>query len=695
MRLPLRWKLALAVGLPMLAFGAVTTWFGHQRLRTEAFEATEAMAAERAASIAGRYDVELASVAQVAKSAASFISAHPDLTDSEVYEIASRNVMQHALIYGSCIAFEPEPERARFAPYAYRSRSATPGGPTGAAALLRMDVANVYDYTSDRWDWYTIPRQIGEGVWTEPFFDEGAGDILMCTYTAPFFRRDGTFRGVATVDVPLDELQTALERGRRSVQRMGRTESFIILSRRGMVISSEDQKAVGKVNAFDWARSIGREDLIELGQKMIAGKTGAARLPAWGANPVTGRPDGNSQFVCFAPIPSTGWSFAAGLDEPEIMAPVYARLRDRALAFGALTAIAVGVSVFLANRVSRPISRLAAAVRELGAGNLEARASSVDTGDEIGDLAQAFNSMVGELRAHIDALTEESAKREAVESELRVARVIQESLLPRVFPPFPDRDEFDLHAVVAPARHVAGDFFDFFFLDDRRLALIMADVSGKGAPAAVYMAVTRTILRDLLRNTPDASPGAILNEANRRLLEQNTYGMFVTLWLGVYDTHDGEVRYANAGHPHPYLVSCAITNPGRARASKFGEVTGPILGILDLAEYEERRARLEPGEAVVFFTDGVPEARRAAVHLNGNASGARPAAPSPKGRPTDFYGLERFERLLAAIANAAPAGPDSLTCAARYCARIVEETDRFQSNERADDVTVMTLRRVR
>lgn len=692
MRLPLRWKLALAVGLPMLAFGGVTTWFGHQRLRAEAFEATEAMAAERAASIAGRYDVELASVAQVAKSAASFISAHPDLTDSEIYEIASRNVMQHALIYGSCIAFEPEPARARFAPYAYRARALTSA--TGAQALARMDVADVYDYTSDRWDWYTIPRQIGEGVWTEPFFDEGAGNIVMCTYAAPFFRRDGSFRGVATVDVPLDELQTALDRGRKSFSRIGRTEAFIILSRRGMIISSEDKKAVGQLNAFDWARGINRPDLLELGKKMISGQTGTARLPAWGPNPVTGRPDGNTQFLYYAPIPSTGWSFVGGLDEPEIMAPVYARLRDRALAFGALTAIAVGVSVFLANRVSRPIARLSAAVRELGSGNLEARAATIDTGDEIGDLSRAFNSMVGELRAHIDALTEESAKREAVESELRVARVIQESLLPRVFPPFPHRDEFDLHAVVAPARYVAGDFFDFFFLDDHRLALIMADVSGKGAPAAVYMAVTRTILRDLLRDAPEAGPGAVLTEANKRLLEQNTHGMFVTLWLGIYDTRVGEIRYANAGHPHPYRVSGSALSGGTASAVKFGEVTGPILGILDLAEYAERQARLEPGESVVFFTDGVPEARRIPVGLNGDAKGAG-AIPPPKGRATDFYGLERFERLLTSIANTAPGGADDLTGAARYCARIVEETDRFQSNERADDVTVMTLRRVR
>lgn len=686
MRLPLRWKLGLAVGLPMLIFGGVTAWVGHVRLVEQAFKATEATAAERAANFAARYDVELSAIAQVARSAAAFISAHPDLTDDEVYEIASRNVVQRPLIYGSCIAFEPTPSRARFAPYVYRGSGATPGGPDSRAALRRMDVATAYDYTAERWDWYVIPKQIGKDVWTEPFFDEGAGDILMCTFTAPFFDREGAFRGVATVDVPLDRLQDALSVGKRTILRLGRSETFIILSKRGMIISSENTEAVGRLNAFDWARSIRRDDLLELGHRMVSGQTGTARLPAWGVNPATGMADTAKQFIYFAPIPSTGWSFAGGLDEPEIMAPVFARLRERALTFAALTAIAVGASVYLASRASRPITRLAAAVRDLGAGNLDARAS-IDSSDEIGDLSRAFNSMVGELRAHIDALTDETAKREAVESELRVARVIQESLLPRVFPPYPDRPEFDLHAVVAPARHVAGDFFDFFFLDERRLALVIADVSGKGAPAAVYMAVTRTVLRDLLRDTPHARPGDVLTEANRRLLEQSANGMFVTLWLGIYDTADGAIRYANAGHPHPYLVARACSG---ASATKFGEVTGPILGIIESAEYAERSATVAPGEALVFFTDGVPEARRPAS-APGNAPGNANAAHRADGARGEFYGLERFERLLASVARAT-AGSHA---AERFCSSVVAETDRFQSGDRADDVTVMALLRVR
>lgn len=682
MRFSLRWKLTLAVGVPVACIAAATTWIGHVRLREVAFEQTRAQAEERAATLASTFDARLTALAQVARSSAAFLSAHPGLSEAQLYALAESNVRQNELIYGSCIAFVRDPRRGLLAPYVYRGEEALRLGARGLP-LRRLDVKNAYDYTT--WDWFDLPRQTGEALWTEPYEDKGAGEIFMCTFAAPFFH-NGDFAGVATVDLPLEALQSFP--GVRA--RLGQDGAFLILSRGGVIISSTDEGAIGRIRAQDFARSQGRPDLERLVRRMLAGENGTETIPAFGQSPGTGASVRGDVFFYFAPIPSTRWSFVAGIPEAEIMAPVFARLRERAAWAGIASLAAVGFAVLLGSWIIRPVSRLSEAVKRLAEGDLDARAQSVDARDEIGDLARAFNAMVGQLRAHIEALTRETAALEAVESELRVARSIQESLLPRVFPPFPDRAEFDLFAVNAPARHVAGDFFDFFFIDERRLVLVIADVSGKGAPAAVFMAVARTVLRDLARAAPsvDRGPGALLTDANRILLENNTFGMFVTVWLGIYDTATGELRYANAGHPSPYLITGGVV-------SAFGESTGPILGILEDIVYDERAEKLLPDTLLVFFTDGVHEARRRPTRMSILAGGA-PAVPAGAGtRPLvpdadEFFGLPRLERLLAAVARSS-GDPHSLV--ERLCARVVEDTDRFQANERVDDVTVMAFRR--
>jgi sigma-B regulation protein RsbU (phosphoserine phosphatase) len=185
--------------------------------------------------------------------------------------------------------------------------------------------------------------------------------------------------------------------------------------------------------------------------------------------------------------------------------------------------------------------------------------------------------------------------------EMEHAAMIQRSILPGCFPPFPDRHDFQLHAAMTPAREVGGDFFDFFLLDQDHLAFAIGDVSGKGVPAALFMAVARTLLRATAQHR--ATPGHCLTYLNMTLAEQNVSGMFVTVFYGVLDTRTGEIQFANGGHNPPYIFS----KDGCVRLIK--NENGPMLALIEGAEYQVATAHLAPGDAILLYTDGVTDAR--------------------------------------------------------------------------------------
>jgi serine phosphatase RsbU (regulator of sigma subunit) len=240
--------------------------------------------------------------------------------------------------------------------------------------------------------------------------------------------------------------------------------------------------------------------------------------------------------------------------------------------------------------------------------------------------------------------------------ELEHAATIQRSILPSKFPPFPERTDFELHAAMVPAKEVGGDLFDFFLMDAERLGFVLGDVSGKGVPAALFMAIARTVLRVAARHA--GSPGACLTYMNQCLMEQNSSGMFVTLFYGILNTRTGLLEYTNAGHNPPYAFSL----DGQVRALE--ERGGPMLGIFEGFQYQTRSTELLPGEGVLVYTDGVTEAR------------------DKKG---DFYEEARLEGYLAAHARQPV---DELVRG------LHAELERFGAGTpRADDITMLALRR--
>ena len=288
----------------------------------------------------------------------------------------------------------------------------------------------------------------------------------------------------------------------------------------------------------------------------------------------------------------------------------------------ALLAITIASSVVLSWALDRavvlPINKLAAAAsdyakrRRSGDRGPVFHGLDIHTGDELENLYLVMRDMEGELAEYIEDLTRVTAEKERIGAELDVATKIQSDLLPSIFPPYPDRPEFDIYATMSPAREVGGDFYDFYFIDHDHIAMVAADVSGKGVPAALFMVIAKTLLKNQAQlEGPGASPAHILATVNDQLCENNDADMFVTVWLGILDIPAGRIRAANAGHENPFL---------RRADGTFEMVRdrhGLALAAMPGMRYRDYELQLEPGGGLFTYTDGVTEATSSREELFG------------------------------------------------------------------------------
>ena len=219
------------------------------------------------------------------------------------------------------------------------------------------------------------------------------------------------------------------------------------------------------------------------------------------------------------------------------------------------------------------------------------------------------STLADRTRKLLERQIRDSADKQQIESELNVATHIQTSMLPRIFPAFPTRREFDIYAIMKPAKEVGGDFYDFFLVDENHLAVVVADVSGKGVPAALFMVIAKTLIKDHAKQ--GTSPEVVFTEVNRLLCEANDEGMFVTAWMGVLNLSTGHLDYVNAGHNPPLL---------RRAGGGYDYLRtrcGFVLAGLEGTRYRCCSLDLSPGDALFLYTDGVTEATNAAQQLYG------------------------------------------------------------------------------
>ena len=271
----------------------------------------------------------------------------------------------------------------------------------------------------------------------------------------------------------------------------------------------------------------------------------------------------------------------------------------------------------LRRKVIQPIDKLALATgdfienneEELATGTVEVNVPDIRTGDEVELLANSFRKMEEDMISYIRSFTQITAEKERIGAELNVATQIQADMLPRIFPAFPERKEFDIYATMDPAKEVGGDFYDFFLVDDDHLAVVIADVSGKGVPAALFMVIAKTLIKNHAQNKD--TPGSVFTQTNEQLCEGNDAGLFVTAWMGVLEISTGKLIYVNAGHNPPLL---------RRADEKFEWLKsrpGFVLAGMEGVRYRENEMEMQPGDMLFLYTDGVTEATNANQELFG------------------------------------------------------------------------------
>jgi len=305
-------------------------------------------------------------------------------------------------------------------------------------------------------------------------------------------------------------------------------------------------------------------------------------------------------WIAHATVGDTGLRVVAFHPQKDLSRRIYSVNRvELWIALGGLAALLL-LTALNAGAIARPVVRLSEAAARVATGDLHSEPPAIPGRDELAALADSFAKMVQGLRTQMVELERVTAERERFQSELRIARDIQRSILPRTFPPFPGEARFDVYAETLPAHEMGGDFYDFFLLSDQRLGLVIADVSDKGVPAALFMAVSRTLLRSVtLRG---GAPGVCLSQVNSLLSADNDSSMFVTLFYGILDPATGELEYANAGHNPPLVLGSG------AAPRRLDGKPGCPLGACDQMSYPLHHARIAPGELLFLYTDGITEA---------------------------------------------------------------------------------------
>lgn len=520
------------------------------------------------------------------------------------------------------------------------------------------------EYDVRKRDWFNRAVKSGNLGWSEPYVGVIARNLRV-NCSAPVTKNRKTV-AVIGLNVPLSTIQDRIIKMRLNNQ--GRayliSKDRRILAREGLDTGSDQwsERHAGTFFSFD-----DKQAMPLLDKNLASGTPGIMR----------GMLDKKDSFVAYAPISTAGWSVLFALPVEAVYAPI--RQTEQAIVTEAKAArdqlyLHIGISlavlavVFLAilagimfvtrriaEKITAPVLELENGARIIGDGNLEHRLQ-IESGDEIQQLGETFNRMAADLADHIRELTETTAAKERIQSELKLATDIQASLLPRIFPPFPDRSEFELFAVMDPAKEVGGDFYDFFFLDDRRICLIIGDVSDKGVPAALYMMVAKTLLKsEALR---DADPAKVLERVNSILALDNETSMFVTVFCAILDTETGQLACANAGHLPPLIQK----TDGSTAHHSFSP--GFVLGPMPDITYRTENITLQPGELFLLYTDGVTEAVNPALEEYGEQRLLACVSRCPSGSPQQIIHAIRAE--VQSFANSAPQSDDITMLAIRY-----------------------------
>jgi sigma-B regulation protein RsbU (phosphoserine phosphatase) len=565
----------------------------------------------------------------------------------EMQEIMKRIVEQNSRVRSCGISFIENyyPKKGRaFCPYAWRDDSLK-------VELRPADKPN-NDYL--RAEWFTEALAKDSAYWSQPFFESGDAKTPLVAYMYPIHDRKGNIVAILGADLSLDFVTELLQK-QDSISK--REAKFIfsfderlqcyLLAHDGTYITHPDKRRILKGNFFVHIKDYKKPGIAERKIKDMS-EGNKSRLET---NEII-LFNRLKNYLFFRPLEGTDWVLAQTI-------PVYT-LDMFGIAVGLVMTLIIAfiliVTFFVCQltirHMAKPLNLLANTVDEVGKGQIEAALPEIDSHDEIHQLRDSFENMQHSLSNYIEELKETTSAKASMESELKIAHDIQMSMLPKTYPAFPDRHDIDIYGQVMPAKAVGGDLYDFFIREEK-LFFCIGDVSGKGVPASLVMAVTRSLFRNISAYTQ--APDQIVLALNDALSSNNETGMFVTLFLGVLDLASGHLSYANAAHNPPLVLSdgnvidldCDSNIPA---------------GVMSGWQYTVQHLDMKAGDCVFLYTDGLNEAE----DISHNQ-----------------FGMENVKRVLSTTINCPQTLIEAMTSSVKM----------FVGNaEQSDDLTMLAIK---
>ena len=569
-------NIMLIVGV-FFIFAIIVAAIGANRLISE--EATRSAANLLQANIAGM-EKKLQSVEIEAKSLARDI-VESSQTEEEIYRCTEALIRACPDVSGCAVAYKSNhfPGKHFFSPFSFREAD----GSVTSIQLGRED----YDYFY--MDWYQIPYLLGEPAWSEPYFDDGGSGRLLSTYSVPLKDENGEVYAVVTSDIPLDWLAMQVAEIRPYEH-----SHTMIASRNGSIISDRDSTGVRGETLFTFARQKSDPRVMEICKKMIDGESGNGIF----------KDGNNSGFIVYGPL-ANGWTVATVCDSGDVLART-SLMRRILTIIGIFSMALIFLLCYYSIRVmTRPLANFSESALSIAEGNFDTELPQINSHDEIGQLRNSFEFMQQSLVKYIEDLKVTTEQQGRMESELNIARQLQQNLLPV---DFPHTDAVNIGALVQPAKEVGGDLYDYF-IKDNLLYFMIGDVSGKGIPAAMFMAVTKSSFRFVC--SLDLPIDEMVGKINDFVASGNQLGMFVTMFSGIYDMATGELRYCNAGH-NPIIVH----EPGKEPAYMKPKAN-LVIGLVENFPFEMETVHLAKGTHLLLYTDGVTEAETVAKNQYG------------------------------------------------------------------------------
>lgn len=467
-------------------------------------------------------------------------------------------------------------------------------------------------YNATSRPWYIQAKKEDKTIFTDIVIDAlGGGPCIICA--TPYYA-NGQFAGVVGMGTFLDNINAIILN-----TKIGDNGFGFVINKQGQIIASPHTTGdlITGINNIKDLRQSTNTSLADAVQKIINEKAGLTEANI----------DGKDYYLAYAPMKNTDWYFVTAMEVDTVIAPaketheniinIAAEYMDNLSEKTKMTVIGMIISISillffityigwsLADYLTKPIRQLSKGVQQIAMGNFNGKLN-IHTGDEIESLAISFNAMTTELQTYIKNLEQITAEKERIATELNVATNIQKNMLPCIFPPYPDRKDFDIYAVMYPAKEVGGDFYDFYLLDENHLVITIADVSDKGIPAAMFMVITKTILKNFAMSmtSPDDF-SAVVQCANRQLCENNEEMMFVTVFMGMLDLKTGKFIYVNAGHTPPMIRH---KHKDDSTFEYLPVEKNCVLGINEEAQFKQQEVYLKQGDELFLYTDGVTEA---------------------------------------------------------------------------------------